>query len=78
MGTVTNSTRAHRVRVLWLIATLYGGVDAMPTTFLIDREGRIASVHVGLSGKRDFEDEIQALLRDTTNSSVSAELVRAK
>jgi peroxiredoxin len=60
------------------IATLYGGVEAMPTTFLIDREGRIASVHVGLSGKRDFEDEIQALLRDTTNSSVSAELVRAK
>jgi len=59
------------------IATLYGGVDAMPTTFLIDREGRIASVHVGLSGKRDFEDEIQALLRDSS-TSVSAGLVRAK
>ncbi len=44
------------------IADQYGGVDALPTTFLIDREGRIASVHVGLSGKRDFEDGIQELL----------------
>jgi thiol-disulfide isomerase/thioredoxin len=60
------------------ITHLYGGVEAMPTTFLIDREGRIASVHVGLSSKRDFEDEIQELLRDSSNSSVSAELVRAK
>jgi len=60
------------------IATLYGGVEALPTTFLIDREGRIASVHVGLSSKRDFEDEIQELLRDSSDSSVSAELVRAK
>jgi peroxiredoxin len=60
------------------ITQLYGGVEAMPTTFLIDREGRIASVHVGLSGKRAFEDEIQELLRDSSNSSVSAELVRAK
>ena len=60
------------------ITQLYGGVEAMPTTFLIDREGRIASVHVGLSSKHDFEDEIQELLRDSSNSSVSAELVRAK
>ena len=27
-------------------AQLYGGVDALPTTFLIDREGKIASIHV--------------------------------
>jgi peroxiredoxin len=43
-----------------------GGVqcdmEALPTTFLIDREGKIAAVHVGLSGKRDFEDGIQELL----------------
>ena len=53
------------------------GVSSIPTTFLIDREGRIAKVHVGLSGKHDFEDEIQALLRDSS-TSVSAELVRAR
>jgi peroxiredoxin len=41
----------------------YGGVDAMPTTFLIDRQGRIASTHVGLSGgKDDFKNDIQTLL----------------
>jgi peroxiredoxin len=44
------------------IADQFGGVDALPTTFLIDREGKIAAVHVGLSGKRDFEDGIRELL----------------
>jgi peroxiredoxin len=58
-------------------ADLYA-ISAWPTTFLIDREGRIASAHVGLSGKRDFEDEIQELLRDSNNSAVSAGLVRAR
>lgn len=40
----------------------YGGVEALPTTFVIDREGRIASVHVGLSGRKEFEDAIEKLL----------------
>jgi len=44
----------------------YGGVDALPTTFLIDREGRIAAVHVGLTSRKDFEDGIQQLLQDST------------
>ena len=44
-------------------AQSYGGVDALPTTFLIDREGRIAAVHVGLSGRKDFEDGIEKLLQ---------------
>jgi peroxiredoxin len=44
-------------------AQAYGGVDALPTTFLIDREGRIAAVHVGLAGKKDFEDGILQLLQ---------------
>ena len=43
-------------------AQLYGGVDALPTTFLIDRDGRIAATHVGLAGKDDFEDGIKKLL----------------
>jgi len=41
----------------------YGGLDALPTTFLIDRDGRIASVHVGLASRRDFEDGIEELLQ---------------
>ena len=40
----------------------YGGVEALPTTFVIDRSGRIASVHVGLASKKDFEDAIEKLL----------------
>lgn len=40
----------------------YGGIEALPTTFVIDREGRIASVHVGLSPKKDFQDAIESLL----------------
>lgn len=40
----------------------YGGVEALPTTFVIDREGRIASAHVGLTGRKDFEDAIEKLL----------------
>jgi cytochrome c biogenesis protein CcmG/thiol:disulfide interchange protein DsbE len=44
-------------------AQLYGGVDALPTTFLIDREGRIAAVHVGLADRRDIEDGVERLLQ---------------
>jgi peroxiredoxin len=43
-------------------AQLYGGVDALPTTFLIDREGKIAETHAGLAGKDDFEDGIKKLV----------------
>jgi len=48
----------------------YGGVDSLPTTFLIDRQGRIAATHVGLSGgKDDFQNDIQRLL-GTSHTSV--------
>jgi cytochrome c biogenesis protein CcmG/thiol:disulfide interchange protein DsbE len=44
------------------MADLYGGVESLPTTFLIDREGRVASVHIGLVGKKDYQDDIETLL----------------
>jgi peroxiredoxin len=44
-------------------AGMYGGVEALPTTFVIDKEGRIAAVHVGLASKKDFEDSIEQLLQ---------------
>jgi peroxiredoxin len=40
------------------LAKKYGGVDALPETFVIDREGRIAAHHVGLVPKADCEKEI--------------------
>ena len=60
------------------VADLYGGLEALPTTLLIDRNGYIAAVHIGLSGKNDFEDGIQELLNAPRDSSVPAVLVRAK
>jgi len=44
-------------------AQLYGGVEALPTTFLIDRAGKIAAVHIGLTSKKDFEDGVEELLQ---------------
>ena len=44
------------------LSTLYGGVDALPTTFMIDRAGRIASTHLGLVSKSEYQTEIQDLL----------------
>jgi peroxiredoxin len=41
---------------------LYGGVDHLPTTFVIDREGRVASSHIGLASKNTYRQEILTLL----------------
>jgi peroxiredoxin len=62
------------------IGDLYanGGIDALPTTFLIDRGGRIASIHIGLSSKSDFEDDIQELLKPSGITALPSVLVRAK
>ena len=40
----------------------YGGLESLPTTFVIDRAGRIASKHVGLISKSTYENEIIRLL----------------
>jgi peroxiredoxin len=50
-------------------AQLYGGIDALPTTFLIDREGRIAAVHVGLVDRKEFENGIEQLLQAPANAA---------
>ena len=44
------------------VSQLYGGVEALPTTFIIDRDGKVAFVHVGLAGKDEYLGEIQSLL----------------
>lgn len=40
----------------------YGNIEAVPTTFVIDREGRIAGRHVGFADKAIFEEAIKPLL----------------
>jgi thiol-disulfide isomerase/thioredoxin len=44
------------------LAQRYGGIDSLPETLLIDRDGKIAAQHVGLTGKSNYEDEIVQLL----------------
>ena len=41
---------------------LYGGIQSIPTTFIIDPEGRARAMHVGFAEKDVFEKEIKALL----------------
>src|SRR6202007_2498461 len=43
------------------VSEQYGGIDSLPTTFLINREGKIASTHSGLVSKRNCEAEILKL-----------------
>ncbi len=66
-------------------AEKFGGIEALPTTFLIDRDGKIADVHVGLTNKNDFENAIEQLLQTPAHSasasgrvSLPAELLGAK
>ena len=53
------------------ISQLYGGVEALPTTFIIDRDGRIASVHEGLVSKSTYEHDLDQLFQDTPGARAS-------
>ncbi len=44
------------------------GVDNLPVTLLIDRDGKIAASHSGVVEKEAFEKEIQALLQGPKDS----------
>ncbi len=56
-------------------ADSYGGLEALPTTFIIDRDGRIAATHVGLADKKDFEDVIDQLLAQRATSRGSRNIL---
>ncbi len=44
------------------MANLYGGVDALPMTLLIDRTGKIVASHTGVVDRAVCEKELQDLL----------------
>ena len=46
-----------------MVNTKYGGVEALPTTFVIDKDGKIANTHVGLVSRKEYESDIEQLLR---------------
>ena len=55
------------------VSDIYGGLDSLPTTLLIDRQGKIASVHIGLSrGKEEFRNDIDHLLGPPRTASDAA------
>ena len=45
------------------LAQKFGGVESLPETLLIDREGSVAARHVGIVSKSDYESEILHLLK---------------
>ena len=74
---------AHKVNYRMVIgddmtAQMYGGVDSLPTSFLIDREGRTAAVHVGLVSKKVYLDDIAQLLGKSSDIPVPAAVGGAK
>lgn len=44
------------------IATPYGGLDAMPTSFFVDRNGTVVAAEMGLTSKEDIEANIKKAL----------------
>ena len=44
------------------VVTAYGGIDGLPTTFIIDRAGSIVKQHLGFMEKSEIESEIKSLL----------------
>ncbi len=44
------------------VARTYGRIDAIPTSFLVDKKGNIVDHHIGYLSKEDFEKKIKSLL----------------
>ena len=42
---------------------LFGGIDALPTTMVIGKDGRFAYIHYGLISKAEYNEEIRTLLK---------------
>jgi peroxiredoxin len=64
---VTPYVAEHKMNYPVLLADehvnrLFGGIEALPTTMVIDREGRFASIHYGLISKAEYENEIRRLM----------------
>jgi cytochrome c biogenesis protein CcmG/thiol:disulfide interchange protein DsbE len=44
------------------VSNLYGGIESIPTTFVVNRDGRIVEMIIGSRPKEVFESVIQSLL----------------
>jgi thiol-disulfide isomerase/thioredoxin len=48
----------------------YGGIAALPTSFVIDAQGRVVQKHVGLNDPTLYERELKAMLGMSVNAKV--------
>jgi thiol-disulfide isomerase/thioredoxin len=46
------------------VAHQYGGPEAIPTTLIIDKSGRIAARHLGLCSRSEYDADIQTVLNE--------------
>jgi hypothetical protein len=46
------------------VTQAYEGLESLPTTLIIDRNGRVAATHVGLVSKDVYEKNIEAVLSE--------------
>ena len=53
-----------------VVSQQFGEIESLPTSFVLDREGRIASNHIGLVDKVDYQNEIVKLLQDPKSAAV--------
>ena len=58
-----------------VISQQFGDIDSLPTSFILDRQGRIAATHVGLVDKRDYQNEILKLLDDPKRAAARGDAV---
>jgi peroxiredoxin len=54
----------------WDLAKLFG-IEALPVTLLIDRDGKVADLHAGMVDKDAFEGEIQKLLKESASKGAA-------
>jgi thiol-disulfide isomerase/thioredoxin len=52
------------------VSQKFGGILALPTSFLLDAQGRVVQKHIGLWDKQYFELEVRALLGMPVNAKV--------
>jgi cytochrome c biogenesis protein CcmG/thiol:disulfide interchange protein DsbE len=55
-----------------VVADMYGGVESLPTTFLIDRDGKVAAVHIGLVSKSTYQHDIDQLVETPGSTGLGA------
>jgi len=51
------------------VAAAYGGIEALPTTFLIGRNGKILKTYVGSREKSEFQQDIASALKQARSTS---------